>query len=74
MMPGENQSGAGGIASEATSGTCQNCTVLNQSLDEYVAALLTLKQKIIDTDLLLSEYKEKCDDILYALKHHITCY
>lgn len=30
MMPGENQSGAGGIVSEATSGTCQNCTVLNQ--------------------------------------------
>ncbi|XP_060777414.1 little elongation complex subunit 1 isoform X2 [Neoarius graeffei] len=50
MMPGENQSGAEGIVSEATSGTCQNCTVLNQSLDEYVAALLTLKQKIIDTE------------------------
>ncbi|XP_058251745.1 little elongation complex subunit 1 [Hemibagrus wyckioides] len=63
MMPGVNQSGAGGIASEATSGTCQNCTVLNQSLDEYVAALLTLKQKIIDTDLLLCEYKEKCDEL-----------
>lgn len=62
-MPGESQSGTGGIASEATSGTCQNCTVLNQSLDEYVAALLTLKQKIIDTDLLLSEYKEKCDEL-----------
>jgi len=30
MMPGENQSKAGGIASEATPGTCQNCTVLNQ--------------------------------------------
>ncbi|KAK7157288.1 hypothetical protein R3I93_008690 [Phoxinus phoxinus] len=63
MMPGENQSKAGGIASEATSGTCQNCTVLNQNLDEYVAALLTLKQKIVDTDRLLSEYKEKCDEL-----------
>ncbi|XP_016107154.1 little elongation complex subunit 1 isoform X1 [Sinocyclocheilus grahami] len=63
MMPGENQSKAVGIASEATSGTCQNCTVLNQSLDEYVAALLTLKQKIVDTDRLLSEYKEKCDEL-----------
>ncbi|XP_056617819.1 little elongation complex subunit 1 isoform X2 [Triplophysa dalaica] len=63
MMPGENQSKVGGIASDATSGTCQNCTVLNQSLDEYVAALLTLKQKIIDTDLLLSEFKEKCDEL-----------
>ncbi|XP_053351179.1 little elongation complex subunit 1 [Clarias gariepinus] len=63
MMPGENQSGAGEVGSEATIGTCQNCTVLNQSLDEYVTALLTLKQKIIDTDLLLSEYKEKCDEL-----------
>ncbi|XP_050988350.1 little elongation complex subunit 1 [Labeo rohita] len=63
MMPGENQSKVVGIASEATSGTCQNCTVLNQSLDEYVAALLTLKQKIVDTDRLLSEYKEKCDEL-----------
>lgn len=62
-MPGENQSKVGGIASDATCGTCQNCTVLNQSLDEYVAALLTLKQKIIDTDRLLSEYKEKCDEL-----------
>ncbi|KAK2855486.1 hypothetical protein Q7C36_007355 [Tachysurus vachellii] len=74
-MPGVNQSGAAGIASEASSGTCQNCTVLNQSLDEYVAALLALKQKIIDTDLLLSEYKEKesaklhkeLDDVLLKL-------
>ncbi|XP_067305330.1 little elongation complex subunit 1 isoform X2 [Pseudorasbora parva] len=63
MMPGENQSKGGGIASEATPGTCQNCTVLNQNLDEYVAALLTLKQKIVDTDRLLSEYKEKCDEL-----------
>ncbi|XP_058602258.1 little elongation complex subunit 1 isoform X2 [Onychostoma macrolepis] len=63
MMPGENQSKAVGIASEATSGTCQNCAVLNQSLDEYVAALLTLKQKIVDTDRLLGEYKEKCDEL-----------
>ncbi|XP_026140619.1 little elongation complex subunit 1 [Carassius auratus] len=63
MMPGENQSKTAGIASEATNGTCQNCIVLNQSLDEYVAALLTLKQKIVDTDHLLSEYKEKCDEL-----------
>ncbi|XP_055065422.2 little elongation complex subunit 1 isoform X1 [Misgurnus anguillicaudatus] len=75
MMPGETQSKVAEIASDATSGTCQNCTVLNQrnimpvkiqkatSLDEYVAALITLKQKIIDTDRLLSEYKEKCDEL-----------
>ncbi|XP_007256898.3 little elongation complex subunit 1 isoform X1 [Astyanax mexicanus] len=63
MMPGEKQAEAGGEASEATSGTCENCTLLNRSLDEYMAALLTLKQKIIDTDHFLSEYKEKCDEL-----------
>ncbi|XP_072536303.1 little elongation complex subunit 1 [Salminus brasiliensis] len=63
MMPGEKQADAGGVASEATSGTCENCTLLHRSLDEYMAALLTLKQKIIDTDHLLSEYKEKCDEL-----------
>lgn len=63
MMPGEKQAEAGGEASEATSGTCENCSLLNRSLDEYMAALLTLKQKIIDTDHFLSEYKEKCDEL-----------
>ncbi|XP_056331192.1 little elongation complex subunit 1 [Danio aesculapii] len=72
MMPGENQSNARGIASEATSGTCQNCTVLNQSLDEYVAALLTLKQKIVDTDHILSEYKEKCDELQKSQRESST--
>ncbi|XP_036446502.1 little elongation complex subunit 1 isoform X2 [Colossoma macropomum] len=68
MMPGEKQSEAGGVASEASAGTCENCALLTRvsltrSLDEYMAALLTLKQKIIDTDHLLSEYKEKCDEL-----------
>ncbi|NP_001030137.2 little elongation complex subunit 1 [Danio rerio] len=72
MMPGENQSNARGIASEATSGTCQNCTVLNQSLDEYVAALLTLKQKIVDTDHILTEYKEKCDELQKSQRESST--
>ncbi|XP_017556346.2 little elongation complex subunit 1 isoform X1 [Pygocentrus nattereri] len=63
MMPGEKQSEAGGVASEASAGTCETCGLLTRSLDEYMAALLTLKQKIIDTDHLLSEYKEKCDEL-----------
>ncbi|XP_066539749.1 little elongation complex subunit 1 [Hoplias malabaricus] len=64
MMPGEKQpETGGGLATEAPSGTCENCIILTRSLDEYVAALLSLKQKIIDTDQLLSEYKEKCDEL-----------
>ncbi|TSL82493.1 Little elongation complex subunit 1 [Bagarius yarrelli] len=66
MMPGVNQSAAGGIASEATSVTCQNCTILNQSLHEYVAALLTLKQKIIDTEESAELHKE-LDEVLLKL-------
>uniref|UniRef100_A0A8D0HBJ1 Uncharacterized protein n=1 Tax=Sphenodon punctatus TaxID=8508 RepID=A0A8D0HBJ1_SPHPU len=34
------------------------------NLNEYVAALIALKQKIIDTDHLLTEYQQKCGDIL----------
>eukprot|EP00079_Xenopus_tropicalis_P036638 XP_017950409.1 PREDICTED: little elongation complex subunit 1 isoform X2 [Xenopus tropicalis] len=49
MMPGETQAKPVGIASEAA-GACQNCTALQQSLNEYVAALLGLKQRIIDSE------------------------
>ncbi|KAI1894233.1 hypothetical protein AGOR_G00113710 [Albula goreensis] len=66
MMPGENHSKLPEIASDATAGICQNCTILHQNLKEYVAALLTLKGKIFDTDRLLTEYQEKCNDILYT--------
>ncbi|KAI5624121.1 little elongation complex subunit 1 [Silurus asotus] len=65
-MPGESQSGPGGVAVEASSGTCHNCTVLNQSLDEYVAALLTLKQKIIDTEESAKLHQE-LDEVLLKL-------
>ncbi|XP_029600803.1 little elongation complex subunit 1-like [Salmo trutta] len=60
MMPGENHSR---IASEATTGVCKNCTVLHQNLNEYVAALLVLKQKSIDSDHRLSEYQGKCEEL-----------
>ncbi|XP_058868796.1 little elongation complex subunit 1 [Acipenser ruthenus] len=63
MMPGETHSQTAGIASDATIGTCQNCTALQQNLNEYVAAILAMKQKIIDTDHLLTEYQQKCDEL-----------
>ncbi|XP_059921398.1 little elongation complex subunit 1 isoform X2 [Gadus macrocephalus] len=62
MMPGETQSKAARIAAEATVGACHNCSVLHGSLNEYVATLLTLKQKITDSGQLLNEYQEKCDE------------
>ncbi|CAL8337591.1 unnamed protein product [Gadus morhua 'NCC'] len=58
MMPGETQSKAARIAAEATVGACHNCSVLHGSLNEYVATLLTLKQKITDSGQLLNEYQE----------------
>uniref|UniRef100_A0AAX7SJJ8 Uncharacterized protein n=1 Tax=Astatotilapia calliptera TaxID=8154 RepID=A0AAX7SJJ8_ASTCA len=50
MMPGENQSKALAIAADATTGNCQNCSVLQQSLAEYVSSFLALKQKIAVSD------------------------
>ncbi|CAL8289363.1 unnamed protein product [Merluccius merluccius] len=64
MMPGEHNPKAAQIAAEATVGACHNCSVLHRTLNEYVATLLTLKQKTTDSGQLLSEYQEKSDDIL----------
>ncbi|XP_078096523.1 little elongation complex subunit 1 isoform X2 [Mustelus asterias] len=33
------------------------------NLNEYVTALIALKQKIIDTDHVLTEYQKKCDEL-----------
>nr|XP_056718965.1 little elongation complex subunit 1-like [Euleptes europaea] len=64
MMPGETPpvAAAAGIAAEAAT-ACANCGALQQNLNEYVAALIALKQKIIDTDHLLTDYEQKCNDI-----------
>ncbi|XP_066886875.1 little elongation complex subunit 1 isoform X2 [Kogia breviceps] len=62
MMPGETHSAAPGTAADLS--RCQGCASLQQNLNEYVEALITLKQKIINTDNLLTEYQKKCDDIL----------
>ncbi|XP_051829405.1 little elongation complex subunit 1 [Antechinus flavipes] len=64
MMPGETHSKAAGTAADASG--CQGCSALQQNLNEYVAALITLKQKIIDTDNLLTEYQKKCDKLQFA--------
>ncbi|NXN50388.1 ICE1 protein, partial [Rynchops niger] len=61
MMPGETPPPPAGTAAAA----CANCGVLQQNINEYVAALISLKQKMIDGDRLLTEYQQKCTDILY---------
>ncbi|TMS11176.1 Little elongation complex subunit 1 [Larimichthys crocea] len=38
------------IAADATVGDCQNCSVLYQSLNEYVSSFVALKQKIAVSD------------------------
>nr|XP_009663437.1 PREDICTED: uncharacterized protein KIAA0947 homolog isoform X1 [Struthio camelus australis] len=37
-----------------------------QNLNEYVAALIALKQKMIDGDRLLTEYQQKCTELQFA--------
>ncbi|XP_034553389.1 little elongation complex subunit 1 [Notolabrus celidotus] len=50
MMPGDSQAKTVAIAADATIGNCQNCSVLHQSLSEYVSSFLALKQKITASD------------------------
>ncbi|KAM4907252.1 uncharacterized protein FYW23_004941 isoform 5-T5 [Sylvia borin] len=64
MMPGETPPAPAGTA--ATGGACANCGVLQQSINEYVAALIALKQKMIDGDRLLTEYQQKCTALRFA--------
>ncbi|XP_062425767.1 little elongation complex subunit 1 isoform X1 [Rhea pennata] len=64
MMPGETPLPPAGTAAAAA--TCANCGVLQQSLNEYVAALIALKQKMIDGDRLLTEYQQKCTELQFA--------
>ncbi|KAI1243008.1 hypothetical protein IHE44_0000574, partial [Lamprotornis superbus] len=53
MMPGETPPPPAGTA--AAGGACANCGVLQQNINEYVAALIALKQKMIDGDRLLTD-------------------
>ncbi|XP_076972927.1 little elongation complex subunit 1 isoform X2 [Tamandua tetradactyla] len=70
MMPGETRSAAPGTAAELA--RCQGCASLQQNLNEYVDALITLKQKIINTDNLLTEYQKKCDELQFARRENST--
>ncbi|XP_074431769.1 little elongation complex subunit 1 isoform X2 [Larus michahellis] len=62
MMPGETPPPPAGTAAAA----CANCGVLQQNINEYVAALISLKQKMIDGDRLLTEYQQKCTELQFA--------
>ncbi|XP_060110058.1 little elongation complex subunit 1 [Heteronotia binoei] len=64
MMPGEAPppATAAGIAAEAAT-ACANCGALQQNLNEYVAALIALKEKIMDMDRLLTDYEQKCNEL-----------
>ncbi|XP_065485940.1 little elongation complex subunit 1 [Caloenas nicobarica] len=63
MMPGETPPPPpAGTAAAA----CTNCGLLQQNINEYVAALIALKQKMIDGDRLLTEYQQKCTELQFA--------
>ncbi|XP_061675615.1 little elongation complex subunit 1 [Syngnathoides biaculeatus] len=70
MMPGDNQPKTVPIASDATPGNCQNCSVLHQSLTEYVSSFLALKQKITvaDDTITLRQQHEELQSRLFALE------
>ncbi|XP_068008710.1 little elongation complex subunit 1 isoform X1 [Melanerpes formicivorus] len=63
MMPGETPPPPAGTAAAAA---CANCGVLQQNINEYVTALIALKQKMIDGDRLLTEYQQKCTELQFA--------
>uniref|UniRef100_A0A8C5XPA6 Interactor of little elongation complex ELL subunit 1 n=1 Tax=Microcebus murinus TaxID=30608 RepID=A0A8C5XPA6_MICMU len=70
MMPGETHSAAPGTAADLS--RCQGCVSLQQNLNEYVEALITLKQKIINTDNLLTEYQKKFIQLQFARRENST--
>ncbi|KAM4736123.1 little elongation complex subunit 1 [Anableps anableps] len=76
MMPGDSQAKTAAIAADATVGSCQNCSVLHQSLTEYVASFLALKQKIAATDdsIRLQEQLEELQIRLVTLEKKTADY
>ncbi|XP_035311258.1 little elongation complex subunit 1 isoform X1 [Cricetulus griseus] len=67
MMPGKTHPAAPGPADLPR---CQGCATLQPNLNEYVEALIALKQKIINTDNLLTEYQKKCDELQFARREN----
>ncbi|XP_069075801.1 little elongation complex subunit 1 [Pleurodeles waltl] len=72
MMPGETHSKTAGLATEGPGLGCQNCSVLQQNLNEYAGAFVALKQKIIETDHLLTKYQQKCDELQVTERENST--
>ncbi|XP_015448918.1 little elongation complex subunit 1 isoform X1 [Pteropus alecto] len=59
-------------ASKVPPRTSKETKRTGQNLNEYVEALITLKQKIINTDNLLTEYQKKCDELQFARRENST--
>ncbi|XP_035172623.1 little elongation complex subunit 1 isoform X2 [Oxyura jamaicensis] len=66
MMPGETPPPPPAGTAAAAAGVCANCGILQQNINEYVAALVALKQKLINGDRLLTEYQQKCTELQFA--------
>lgn len=73
---GDTRSKKVAIAADATAGKCQNCSVLHQSLAEYVASLLALKQKIkaSDDSIRLQQQLEELQIRFVALQNKTADY
>ncbi|XP_051812900.1 little elongation complex subunit 1 isoform X1 [Acanthochromis polyacanthus] len=76
MMPGDSHAKTVAIAADATVGNCQNCSVLHQSLTEYVSSFLALKQKITASDdtIRLQEQLEELQIRLVTLEKKTADY
>ncbi|KAM3614741.1 uncharacterized protein V6R79_018661 [Siganus canaliculatus] len=76
MMPGDSQATTVAIAADATVGSCQNCSVLHQSLNEYVSTLLALKQRIAvsDDSIRLQQQLEELQITMAALEKKTADY
>ncbi|XP_034730494.1 little elongation complex subunit 1 isoform X3 [Etheostoma cragini] len=73
MMPGDSQSKTAAIAAV---GNCRNCSILHQSLTEYVSSFLALKQKIplSDDTIRLQQQLEELQIKLVALEKKTADY
>ncbi|XP_017265285.1 little elongation complex subunit 1 [Kryptolebias marmoratus] len=76
MMPGDSQSKTAAIAADAAVGSCQNCSILHQSLTEYVSSFLALKQKITVSDdtVRLQQQLKELQIQLFALEKKTADY
>ncbi|XP_053289125.1 little elongation complex subunit 1 [Pleuronectes platessa] len=76
MMPGDTQAKTVAIAADAKLGNCQNCSVLHQSLTEYVSSFLALKQRITvsDDSIRLQQQLEELQISLVTLEEKTVDY